>query len=353
MNSIIIDIFKNEFVQSALILLSSIIFAQVLHMFLTRIVKRIAEKTKNTLDDKLVRVTTVPTYMFIIFIGLYYSLITLSYIDQYRSWVDKVFFVGMVVLVSTIVGRIFTALISHLIKLKRGGEKTPKLIKVLLLTLIYFIALIIILDYFKIEVTPLIATLGIGGVAIGLALQSTLANAFAGFQIISDKIVKVGDFIELDSNKTGLYNDYSGYVEDITWRSTKIRTLANNIVVIPNSKLADNIVVNNSTVPERELSVVIPCGVAYDSNLDKVEKVTVGVAKNIQKTVKGAVKIFEPFIRYSEFGDSNINFFVILKVENFVDKYLVRHEFIKALKKAYDKENIEISWPVRKIYTAK
>ena len=85
-------------------------------------------------------------------------------------------------------------------------------------------------------------------------------------------------------------------------------------------------------------------------DLDKVEKVTIDVAKTIQKTVPGAVKTFEPFIRYHTFGDSNINFSVILRVEKFVDKYLITHEFIKALKARYDKEGIEISWPVRKVY---
>ena len=98
------------------------------------------------------------------------------------------------------------------------------------------------------------------------------------------------------------------------------------------------------------MSVVIQCGVSYTSDLNKVERVTIDAAKRIQETVQGAVKDFEPFIRYHTFGDSNINFSVILRVKTYVDRYLVTHEFIKALKKRYDKEGIEISWPVRKIY---
>ena len=101
------------------------------------------------------------------------------------------------------------------------------------------------------------------------------------------------------------------------------------------------------------MSVMVQCGVSYGSDLKKVEKVTIDVAGKIQKTVPGAVKTFEPFIRYHTFGDSNINFTVILRVEKFVDRYLVIHEFIKALKESYDKEKIEISWPVRKVYQAK
>lgn len=110
-------------------------------------------------------------------------------------------------------------------------------------------------------------------------MQNTLSNFFAGVHIISDRPINVGDYIEMDGN-------IAGYVEDIGWRSTRIKT-------------------------------------------------------------------FEPFIRYHTFGDSNINFSIILRIEEFVDRYLVAHEFIKALKARYDKENIEISWPIRKIYTAK
>lgn len=163
--------------------------------------------------------------------------------------------------------------------------------------------------------------------------------------IISDKPIDIGDFIELpDAN-------ISGYVEDIGWRSTKIKTLPNQIVIVPNSALAERIIVNNS-LPEVEMSALVQVGVAYESDLKKVEEVTIEVARAIQKTIPGAVKTFDPFIIYHTFGDSNINFSVILRVEKFVDKYIVIHEFIKALKERYDKEGIEISYPARKIYRA-
>jgi small-conductance mechanosensitive channel len=97
----------------------------------------------------------------------------------------------------------------------------------------------------------------------------------------------------------------------------------------------------------------VPCGVAYESDLKKVEKVTLEVAREIQKTTPGAVKDFEPLFRYKEFGDSNIHFITILRIEKPMDRFMVRNEFIKALKERYDKEKIEISWPIRKIYNIK
>jgi len=181
---------------------------------------------------------------------------------------------------------------------------------------------------------------------IALALQSTLSNFFAGLNILSDRQIEVGDFVELEGT------DLSGFVEDIGWRSTRIRTLPNTLVIIPNSKLAETTIINRSK-PVPEMSVIIQCGVDYRSDLAKVEKVTIEVAKEIQKTVPGAIKTFEPFIRYHTFGDSNINFSIIIRIEKPIDKYLVTHEFIKALKASYDQEGIEISWPIRKLYQIK
>ena len=101
------------------------------------------------------------------------------------------------------------------------------------------------------------------------------------------------------------------------------------------------------------MSVWVPYGVAYESDLKKVEKVSLEVAKEIQQTVEGAIRDFEPVFRYSEFGDSNINFITVLRVEEPMKRFVVRNEFIKALKERFDTENIEISWPIRKIYQMK
>jgi small-conductance mechanosensitive channel len=188
----------------------------------------------------------------------------------------------------------------------------------------------------------MVAGVGIGALAIGLALQSTLSNFFAGMHLLSDRPINVGDFIELDK-------DTSGTVEDIGWRSTRIRTLADNLLIIPNAKLADSNITNFS-MPKQDMCLWVPCGVAYESDLKKVEKISIAVAKQIQQTVEGAVPDFEPAFRYREFGDSNINFITILRVNDPMKRFIVRNEFIKALKERYDKEGIEISWPIIKLY---
>jgi len=274
--------------------------------------------------------------------GIYLFLKSFSSLASYSAYLDSLFFVLFSLFAAMIASKISSGWIEKLLKFQGKYQGIPKLIDKVVKTTIYLIALLIILSYFGIEITPLVAGLGLGGLAIGLALQSTLSDFFAGIHILSDKPVRIGDWIKLE-------NGIAGYVEDIGWRTTKIRTFLNTIVIIPNSKLAGSIITNYS-LPEPETSIIIECGVSYESDLEKVEKVTVGVAREIQKKVKGAVKDFEPFIRYRRFGDSNIIFWVILRAEKPVDKYLITHEFIKELKKRYDKEGIEISWPIRKIY---
>jgi len=200
----------------------------------------------------------------------------------------------------------------------------------------------LILNTLNINITPFITSLGIAGLAVGLALQDTLSNFFAGLYILISKKIKPGDYISLDSG-------IEGYVEDITWRNTTIRQLPNNIVIVPNSKLASSII-TNYYLPEKELAVLVQVGVSYNSDLEKVERVTIEVAKEVMKEVPGGVPNFEPFIRYHTFGDFSINFTVILRAQSYVDRYLVTHEFIKRLHKRYKEEGIEIPFPIRTVY---
>ena len=320
----------------------SFIAAKLLYFILNKYIKSFTKKTKTDIDDRLLAALERPFVIVVVFIGLYFSLLQIDYVRKHIELMNDVFFVLGVLWAVFVLYRLTKVAMEKWVSVNPAFQNMPKLVVKAANIFVYFIGLSIILKHFNVEITPLVATLGIGGIAIGFALQDTLSNFFAGLHIVSDRPINIGDFVELEGN-------ISGYVEDIGWRSTRIRTLPNTLVIVPNSKIASTTITNDS-LPVPEMSVVIQCGVSYTSDLNKVERVTIDVAKRIQETVQGAVKDFEPFIRYHTFGDSNINFSVILRVKTYVDRYLVTHEFIKALKKRYDKEGIEISWPVRKIY---
>jgi len=336
---------ENQYIRSVLILLLTIILSETFIYIIKKYIHRLTSKTKTELDDVIISRITYPLHLTIILIGLFFALKSLTIINAYDYLINKIAFVVLTLIISFILSRIVSALVDNWLKVQKRYQKIPQLFNKIITVVIFIISILIIFDHFEIQITPLITALGLGGLAVGLALQSTMSNFFAGLHILSDKPIEVNDYIEIEGN-------IKGFVDDIGWRSIRLRTLQNTIVVVPNAKLAESIVTNYS-MPQKEMSLLVNVGVDYSSDLEKVEKITIEVAKEIQKKVDGAVKDFEPFIRYNNFGDSNINFTVILRVEDFVNKYLVEHEFIKSLKKRYDKEKIEISWPVRKIYNMK
>lgn len=340
-----LELLQNEYVKAGIIILITLALAHLFDFFIKRVANKLTGKTKTTIDDELVKSITGPLYVFIFVAGLYIALRTLNIIQPYEEILNKAYFVIAVLIATVAVAKVISTLITGWLQVSKKYSRTPKLINGVISVVIYILAIAVILEHFNIKITPFIAALGVGGLAVGLALQNTLTNLFAGLHIISDQPIRVGDFVHIDG-------DIAGHVEDIGWRSTRIRQLSNILVIVPNSKLAESTIINN-TLPDAETSVIVQCGVAYGSNLEKVEKITIETAKKIQKTVEGAVKTHEPFIRYHTFADSNINFSIILRAQNYVDKFKLTHEFIKELKKAYDKNKIEISWPVRKIVKSK
>jgi small-conductance mechanosensitive channel len=206
-------------------------------------------------------------------------------------------------------------------------------------TTVAVLGVLVILNGLGLSITPMITALGVGGLAVALALQEPLANFFAGLFITLAGQIRVGDYVTLESGQ-------EGYVVDVSWRSTRLRMLSNNLVIVPNAKLAQAIVINHH-LPSQDMAVLVEVGVDYASDLARVERVVVEVAGDVMKRVAGGVPDFEPFIRYHTLADSSINFSVILRGREFVDQYLIKHEFIKHLHARFDAEGISIPFPIR------
>jgi small-conductance mechanosensitive channel len=200
---------------------------------------------------------------------------------------------------------------------------------------------LVLLNSLGVAITPLLTALGVGGLAVALALQDTLSNLFAGVHILASRKVQPGDFIQLD-------NGMQGYVEDTNWRNTIIRQLPNNILVVPNATVASSIVTNYH-LPEHEISVTVPCGVSYQSDLEHVERVTIEVGQEVMQEVEGAVPEHGPTVRYNAFGGSGISFNVGLRAADISAQGLIIHEFIKRLHSRYQKEGIDNSSPTEAI----
>ena len=211
---------------------------------------------------------------------------------------------------------------------------TTTLTENLVRIVVVILGLLVILNGLGLTITPMLTALGVGGLAVALALQDTLANLFAGLYLTVAKHIRIGNYIKLSSGE-------EGYLVDIDWRASRLRQLTDNTVLVPNVKLSQSIITNYDS-PEHELTVTIEASVDYVSDLDRVERIATEVARDVMRTVQGGVPGFDPIVRFHTFGDPGIGFSVILRAQEFVDQYLIKHEFVKRLQKRFLSEGITI-----------
>jgi len=248
----------------------------------------------------------------------------------------------LLILVSTIAAARFVAgLVGSLAQSRSGVAGSATIFVNITRVVVLAMGFLVMLQTLGISIAPLLTALGVGGLAVALALQDTLANLFAGVHILASKTIQPGDYIRLSSGE-------EGYVEDINWRNTTVRQLSNNLVIIPNAQLAGTNMTNFNR-PEQQMTLLVQVGVGYDSDLEEVERVTTEVVAEVMKEITGAVPDHEPAVRFHTFGDSRISFTVILGVGEFSDQYRIKHEFIKRLHKRYRHEGIRIPAPARTV----
>ncbi len=307
---------------------------------------------KVTLDNKIVKALRTPLRLVIILIGIF---ITNFYLEPDL----KINGFNLVVVYKIIVVLVFIYALINIIKasfiwyvdnlrIKKNTKIDDTIFHFMnkvISVVFYLIAILVSLSLLGIEIKPILAGLGIAGLAVALALQDTLSNFFSAIYIAVDQPVKIGDFIEIPGSE-------KGYVTEIGWRSTRLRTRENNVVVIPNSKLAQSIVINYHQVQSR-FRIEVPVGISYGSNLEIAEKITVETAKKVMKELEHKIRDFEPYVRYDNFGDSSINFKVSLMTDNVENKSLLVHKFIKELTKEFRKNKIEIPYPQRDVHFKK
>lgn len=222
-----------------------------------------------------------------------------------------------------------------------GAIRSPTLVVNLSKIAVGMLGIFIILQNLGIDITPLITALGIGGLAVALALQDTLGNLFAGVQIILSRQVRPRDFVQLSSGE-------QGWVSDVKGRNTTIQTFPDgNLVTVPNSVLASSIVKNYS-FPLQALWVSVDVGVSYDSDLEHVERVAREVATEVVQD-EGGMRDEAPIVLFRSFGSSSIDFEVRMMVRDFRSQGPIRHTFIKRLHRRFGAEGIEIPFPIRTV----
>ncbi|MFC1898963.1 mechanosensitive ion channel family protein [Chloroflexota bacterium] len=321
------------------LLISSVLVSWLVLLALKYIGLRLEKQNKAALIPQLLKCLSRPVFLLLLSQGLLLTLSSLPYLASWRPYLGKVAIAFVIIIVTyglTLSGWLLMGWYMHRKKVRQSLIRMTQRIMIII---IYMAGLLVLLDYLGVSISPMVAGLGIGGLAVALALQPTLSNFFSGAQIVFDEMVRVGDYIELDTGE-------KGYVLSVGWRSTRVRTTFNNMMVIPNSRLVECIVTNYYG-PDMELAVIVTSGVSYASDLIRVEEVAIEVAREIIEELPEAVKTREPWFAFDEFGDSNINFWVWLYATDRIGSFRVKSELIKRLHARFAREKITINYPVR------
>ncbi|MHB8993858.1 MAG: mechanosensitive ion channel family protein [Armatimonadota bacterium] len=262
-----------------------------------------------------------------------------------RWWVDRVTAAIVIIVIAEIIRRLVSAVLSHYTRraTRRGATaSTLNLLRKIVQVIVFTIAVLLILEQFNYRFTAVLAGLGLVSLGIGLALQDTLSNFFAGLWLSVDRPVSRGDYVELDSG-------HAGWIMEVGWRFSRLATWDENFLIVPNSRLASATFINN-TGPSRETSLYIHCRASYNSDLDAVEKAALSAARQTVERVEGVVKDFEPVVLFRAFDDFYIRYSVGFHVQTQEARRLAISEFIRALKRNSDEAGLQVPYSITKVH---
>jgi small-conductance mechanosensitive channel len=325
------------------IVLASVLFAGwLVQRVLFNRLQAWSARTATRLDDIVIGAVRGPSMVWVLILALHLAAQSSDLPANATGLVSRSLLVLWIVSLTLVAAQLAGAVVRYYGSTVAGAQPVTTITQNLATMAVVTTGLLILLNTLGISITPILTALGVGGLAVALALQDTLSNLFAGFYVTVAGQVRVGDYIKLNTGE-------EGYVSDISWRSTTMRALPNNLIVVPNAKLAQAIVTNYH-LPEKRMSLLIPVGVSYDCDPDRVEEVLVDEATAGAAEIPGLLADPAPFVRFIPgFGDFSLNFTLICQVSEFVDQYLVQHELRKRIFRRFRNEGIEIPFPVQTI----
>lgn len=329
----------NHILPSAIILIVALVLAVAARYGIGSLMMRWARSTESDLDDRLVLILRNRLFWIVTLFGLWEAIgVAKIPVDHALAEARLPAMILLVALISLL----FAAILNVLYRLVAFRHpqlvQGSSLITGILYTVAGLVGLTIILNMLGISIAPALAALGVGGLAIALALQDTLGNLLAGVYIILAKRVRVGDYVRVEGN-------FEGTIQDITWRHTTMLQLNNNLVIIPNTKMSQSIVVN-FTIHNPQLTHSIPFGVAYETDIVHLERVVIEEAKFAMEETESIVPTFEPLLRLNPgFGPSSLDFTLIVEIRSFETQFEVSDLIRKRLLHRFRKENISFAYP--------
>ena len=328
---------------SILIILGSMAGLLLLRNLLLGLMHRITRKTKTQIDDLLVAGLRIPSLFLVMVLSLYIGIRLSDLSEFWLAYAAKGVHLSIIFTITMGLANVSGGLLAYFLEQVELPISATSLLLAVVKAVIYIIGILIILNYLGISIAPLITALGVGGLAMALALQDTLSNLFAGIHIMAEQAIRVGDFIRLETGQ-------EGFVEDISWRTTRIRMLPNNMVIVPNNKLSQS-VITNYNLPEQNMVLQVPVNVSYASDPDLVERVLLEEARKAQAEVPGLLADPAPSVRFLPgFGESSLAFSLLCHIREIADQNPVMDELNKRILKRFRQEGIEFPYPARTVY---
>ena len=321
------------YLSSVMIFLVTIVLAWLVTYIFKNYLEKIAKRTETDLDDIILEKIKRPFFYLLLAQGLKLSLYNIQVGDTIERAVSSIMAVVLVLVLSRTVEVLLVAwakTFSYRSKTKIDEVLLPLFRKFAKVIFLLF-GVMWLLSIWGVDVSPYLAGLGISGLVLGLALQDSLKNIFAGVSLILDRAYKIGDMIEVEDGRTGI-------IADVGLRSTKLRTWDNDIVTIPNSYLAESKVLN-FTQPSGRCRITVPFTVAYGTDTDFVKKVILNELKKIPSEVK------EHSVVFTNMGDFSLDFKAYVWVRSWKDRYETKIRMIDIIHKRLNKENISIPFP--------
>jgi small-conductance mechanosensitive channel len=331
---------------AASVFLFSLVLAIVIYKLLAPIVLRFTHRTAYDLIYQILDAVRLPASVGIAVLGGYLALtVPLELSGGQQRALDTAGIILAIMIGVTAVASIISHSLNWYIENVAPRTQTGlddqmlPLVRRIAVGGIYVLGGMLVLDALNVNISPIIAGLGLGGLAVALAIQPTLSNLFAGTYVMTEGVVKEGDYIELE-------NGVAGYVIDVGWRSVRLRTWSNNLVVIPNSRFADTIMTNYNE-PHPQVNVYLTCGVSYDSDLHRIEQVCNEVMDEMLNTNPNAVKEYGRYFGFESFGDSNVNFWLFIQARDRLASFDLQTALMESLHRRFNEEGIVINYPVR------
>ena len=337
-------VLNNIYLRFLLTLVITLFVAYIHKLGLKRVLKPMAGKTKTKIDDLIIKSLSSVIFYVILAVGFKIGFLRFEFESElFLNIIDTV----LVAIVAILILRIISNFAQHWKQEwaakteSTADDRLIPLVEKILKAIVIIIAVIFVFDVWHVNISPLLTTAGIAGIAISLAVKDSLANILGGLQLVVDKTFKVGDKVSLDSGELGV-------VMDIGLRSTKLRTYDNELVYIPNGQLA-NARVKNYTVPDQSLRVNIPFGVEYGSDTEQVRSVVLQAIQRIELVQE----LPEPAVQFIKMGDFALDFMVRVWINDYTQAYTTQLLVTDAVYNALNQAGIGIPFPTHTIYMQK